>query len=150
MTYTKVADITAEIVSRLEGIRVANGAETDLGARIYHGRRQVDESSVPCLVLVEADDTPQSRAGRTPSAEITQPYAIAAYLPCDPNNPNVAANAAIRDIKRAIFKPEAGSGGRGLRPDYRGRAIGPRADGVAIVFAQVDIAVTYVEDLTNP
>ncbi|MBS4019904.1 MAG: hypothetical protein KGZ68_16915, partial [Dechloromonas sp.] len=66
------------------------------------------------------------------------------------NDPNDAAHEAIRDIKRAIFAGDGNFGGRVLKVTYAGRDIGPRADGVPVVFVTVDIDVDYVEDLTNP
>ena len=40
-------------------------------------------------------------------------------------------------------------GGRVKSVEYRGRDIGPRTDGVPIVFAVVHIDVTYVENLAE-
>ena len=149
-TLTTAAGIAQELSTRLEGAIVANGAETDIGVRVYRGRKNVDADSVPCTVLIEAGDTIADRPGRIPAVEVAQNYAVTAYLPCDPNNPNDAAHAAIRDIKRALFKSNATLDGKVVRVSYKGRDIGPRIDGAAIVFCVVHIEVKYVEDLTNP
>jgi hypothetical protein len=69
---------------------------------------------------------------------------------CDPNHPNDAAHAAIRDIKRAMFAGDGNFGGRVLKVSYQGRDIGPRVDGEPVVYVQVTIDIDYVEDLTNP
>ena len=148
--YTKNADVSAAIYERILGITKANGAETDIGIRVFRGRRNVDDSTIPCAVVIEGNDTPTGRAGKLPTASIVQRYVIAAYVPCDPNNPNDAAHQAVRDIKRAIFAGDGNFGGRVLKVTYQGRDIGPRADGLPIVFVTVDIDVEYVEDLTNP
>ena len=148
--YTKASEISAAIYTRLQSILKANGCETDVGARVYRGRRNVDETQVPCAVLLEGNDSPTSRPGKLPAALITQRYVLAAYVPCDPDNPNDAAHAAIRDLKKAIFAGDGDFGGRVSKVSYKGRDIGPRADGVPIVFVTVDIDVEYVEDLTNP
>lgn len=148
--YAKNSEISAAIYARLTAITQANGCETDIGLRVFRGRRNVDESAVPCAVLIEGTDTPTDRPGKLPTAAIRQRYVIAAYVACDPNNPNDAAHAAIRDIKRAIFAGDGDFGGRVIRVTYQGRDIGPRADGVPVVFVTVDIDVEYVEDLTNP
>ena len=148
--YSKAADIAAAIFSRLQAVTQANGYETDLGARVYRGRRNVDETQVPCSVLLEGTDTPTDRSGKLPTAAITQRYVLAAYVPCDPDNPNDAAHAAIRDLKRAMFAGDGDFGGRVRQVSYRGRDIGPRADGLPIVFVTVDIDVEYIEDLSNP
>lgn len=148
--YTKASEISAELFARAGSISVANGCETDIGLRVFRGRRNVDESQVPCAVVIEGNDTPRDRPGRIPSVSITQRFVLAAYVPCDPDNPNDAAHAAVRDIKRAIFKDGGSWGSRVSRVSYQGRDIGPRADGRPIVFVTVDIDVDYVEDLTNP
>lgn len=148
--YTKSADIAAHLSARLAGITKATGAETDLGVTVFRGRRNVEESHVPCSVLIEGNDSVTDRPGRLPAAAITQRYVIAAYVPCDADHPNDAAHAAVRDIKRAIFTTGTTLEGRALRVLYKGRDIGPRADSRPIVFVTVDIDVEFVEDLTNP
>jgi hypothetical protein len=149
--YAKLSDISDAIVDKLEGITKANGAETDIGLRTYRGRRNVDETAVPCVVLIEGPDSVTDRPGKLPTVAVTQRYVIAAYVHvASIDNPNVEASAAVRDIKRAIFAGDGDFGGRVLKVSYKGRDIGPRADGLPIVFVTVDIDVEYVEDLTNP
>ncbi len=156
--YTKASEISAELFARMQGITVANGAETDTGLRVYRGRRNVDETQVPCAVVIEGNDTPRDRPGRLPAVSTTQRFVLAAYVPCDADNPNDAAHAAIRDIKRAVFKPEAdvspgaigALGGRVKALHYRGKIIEQRVDGRPLVFVSVELAAEFVEDLTNP
>ena len=148
--FTKASEISAELFARMQRITVANGSETNIGAHVFRGRRNVDETQVPCAVVIEGNDTPRDRPGRLPSVSITQRFVLAAYVPCDPDNPNDAAHAAVRDIKRALFTDGGSWGTQVSRVSYRGRDIGPRADGRPIVFVTVDIDVDYVEDLTNP
>lgn len=148
--YTKASEVAAGVAARIAAITKANGYETDIGLRLFKGRRNVDESAVPCAVLIEGADSPTDRPGKLPTASITQRFVIAAYVHCDANNPNDAAHEAIRDIKRAIFAGDGNFGGKVLKVSYAGRDIGPRADGVPVVFVTVDIDVDYVEDLTNP
>lgn len=148
--YTKAEQVAGEVFSRIAKISKAQGAETDIGLRVYRGRRNVDETNVPCAVVIEGTDTPKDRPGRIPSISVTQRFVVAAYVICDPDNPNDAAHAAVRDIKRAMFSDGGTFGGRVSRVAYQGRDIGPRADGRPIVFVTVDIDVDYAEDLTNP
>lgn len=145
--------ISDELVTRLESRTVALGAETDLGVKVYRGRRYVDDTMIPCCVLLEGQDEPERKNVRA-TYEIVRPYAALAYLPCDPDHPNVAGHAGIRDLKRAVF---AGLGretgtldGRVAEVRYEGSAIGPRADGAAFVVATVEFSVRYVEDLLSP
>lgn len=145
--------VATEISTRLATCTIALGAETNLGMNIYEGRRHVDDTMIPCTSLIEADDTPAPSRVRD-EYEIGQRYVMFAYVPCDPDHPNRAAHAAIRDIKRALFRNEGKSdvrfGGKVVRVDYQGRDIGPRADGAKFVVAAVEIVVTYVERLSAP
>ena len=138
--YSKASEVAAGVYARITAITKANGCETDIGLRVFRGRRNVDESVVPCAVLIEGNDVPTARAGnKIPSVSITQRYVVAAYVPCDADNPNDAAHAAIRDIKRAMFTGEGNFGGRVMKVTYVGRDIGPRADGVPIVFVSANL-----------
>lgn len=149
------ADIGLEISTRLATRTVALGAETDLGVAVFRGRRVVDDDQVPCVAIIEGnDEVEEGDSRRTLDARITQHYVMLAYVPCDPANPNDAAHAAIRDMKRALFttagQPDRTMGGTVKRVRYRGRDIGPRADGAAFVVASVEVSVEFVEDLANP
>lgn len=149
----RAEDIGIELAARLAACTVAQGAETDLGAKVYRGRRRVDDDMIPCVALIESVDRPSPVNVRT-QAKIDQRYEVYAYLPCDPDNPNDAAHAALRDLKRAIFRtggvPDAKLGGKVREVVYLGRDIGPRADGAKFVVAAIEVGVEYVEDLANP
>ena len=149
----RAEDVAAEVRTRLARCTVAQGAETDIGATVYQGRRRIDEDMIPCVTVIEGPDTPDRTRVRD-TYEIAQQYVIFAYVACDPNNPNVAAHAAIRDIKRSLFttdgKGDGRFGGAVMGVDYLGRDIGPRADGAAFVVAAVEISVNYSEQLSAP
>lgn len=150
-TFTKAADVSAEIHVRLSAIRLVNGSETDCGRDVMLGRRKLPgDEQPPCLVVLEGGDTVTSQPGRIPMALISHGYTIDGFDKCDPDNPNTQAHKIIRDIKRAIFKGDANFGGLVKSVTYIGRDIGPRPDGVALVQARVMISVEFVEDLTNP
>lgn len=153
MKLRKIEDIGDEVVARVTAIRTANGAETDIGASVFRGRRKVDESMMPCVSVIESTDDVLDEAGTTEYA-IGNRYLLFAYLTCDPNNPNVAAHAAIRDLKRAIFRtagrPDATWGRLVKNVKYRGKDIGPRADGAAFVLAAIEFEVFTVEDVADP
>lgn len=150
------AEVAEHITTRLAAVQIANGAETDLGARVYRGRHNIDDDTVPCVVLFEGPDNPVDQPGMRAMAavQVSPRYVIAAYVPCDKDNPNDAAHAAVRDIKRALFREDGKAsvdfGGRVRKVTYKGRDIGPRADGRPIVFVTVDIVVDFSEDLANP
>jgi hypothetical protein len=146
-------EIAADIKARLQTRTIALGAETDIGVRVLLGKRSIDKSQIPCVVIIEGDDMPDAVNSRT-KYQVEQRYALLAYLPCDIDNPNTAAHAAIRDMKRAIFTTE-GVADHKLNDqvksvEYLGRDIGPRADGEAFVLAIIEVSVTYVEDVATP
>lgn len=149
----RASDIAAEVSARLANVRTANGAETDLGRLVLRGRRIPDDDMIPCTVMIEGDDSPDQASVST-KIENSQRYMLFSFVPCDPDHPNDAANAAIRDLKRAIFRTDGKAdvrwGNRIRRVRYRGRDIGPRADGAEFVCASIEFVVEYVEDLANP
>ena len=149
--YTRASDVAAEVATRLASIRLANGAETDIGRDVMRGRRSLPEDDKPpCIIVIEGNDDPRDTPGRIPSCQTLLPFVIDAFDVCDPNNPNDKAHALIRDIKRVLFKDGATLGGKVRSVKYTGRDIGPRPDGAALVQARVTIEVEFVEDLQNP
>lgn len=164
--FTKSSEVTAEIYRRLQGVLVANGAETDIGQRVYRGRRPTEvrasvpgaEVDYPYVTIIEGAASVTDQPGKIPQVKTRQRYMLVACLACDPDNPNDAANAAIRDIKRALFtndKPahpgqHGGFNGRVSTLAYRSKAIDPKATGADVVFASVEIDVDFVESLIDP
>lgn len=157
-TLTRARDIALYITGLLAGISKANGFETDIGTQVFRGKRKIDDTHVPCAVLLEGEDKPGTEQSRG-SQQITQSYVLGGYAECDPDNPNDMAHQIISDIKKAVFSNTDATrvdttmgtvsfGGRVKSVHYRGRDIGPRTDGVPIVFAVVHIDVVYVEQLS--
>lgn len=152
--FTKASDIAEHLTSLLAGITVSNGYNTDIGLRVYRGRRRIDDEQIPCAVLLEGNDTPGDNISRE-SIKITQAYVLGGYTGCDPDNPNDAAHAIIKDLKKAIFKGgllpngSVNFDGQVRSVQYRGRDIGPRADGKAVVFAVIFIDITFAETLAD-
>lgn len=151
--HSSAEAVAGEIVLRMGGITQANGFETDIGVSIHQGLRHISDDMLPCAVVIEGEDIPGDMNVKG-DIELDQRYVLYGYLPCDPLDPNVAAHAAIRDMKRAIFttngKPDKWWGRRVREVKYLGRDIGPRTDGAAFVLAAIEIQVTYVESLANP
>lgn len=153
MTLSTAAAIAATLATRAAGITKVAGYETDIGLKVFRGKRKVDDNEVGtgCVSLIEGvDKVAGELGGRVAQVHLNQRYGLVAYIPCDPDNPNDAAHAAIRDLKRAVFAGNATLDGAVRKVAYRGRDIGPRMDGVAIVVAVVEIAVEYVESLSAP
>ncbi|MEP6587140.1 MAG: hypothetical protein ABJA84_00080 [Polaromonas sp.] len=148
---TSAGSIAAELNTRLSGIRLANGCETDIGRTVLRGRRKMPgDDEPPCIVLFEGGDDTKDQPGRVPQVLISQAYLIDGFDKCDPDNPNDAAHAMIRDIKRALFADGTTLGKRVRACNYLGRDIGPRPDGAALVQARVMISVEYIETLATP
>lgn len=149
--YQKAEDIAKLIEARMQQITVAGGYETDIGTRVLRGARKVDDSWVPCSVIIEGNDKPeQSPSLKSAVVKIEQNYVLGGYTQCDPQNPNDAAHKIIRDLKKAMFADGANLAEKVVKIEYKGRDIGPRTDGVAIVFAIIELTVTYVEKLSEP
>lgn len=149
-TLNKASDVAAEIAARLAKITVVNGFNTDIGLKIMRGRRRIDDGHVPCVIVAEGLDKVTDGPGRFSNAEIVQDYLLIAYHSCHPDHPNDMAHLVIRDLKRAIFLDGGTLGNKVHKVSYKGRDIGPRGDGVAIVCASIEISVKFVEDLANP
>lgn len=149
---TRSEDISLEIRDRVALLLSANGAETNVGQAVYLGRKAVDDSMIPCTVIIEGNDDPVDSSGS--QVKTDQQYVLMSYLPCDADHPNTAAHAALRDLKRAVFRTDGKfdqtMGGKVKKVEYLGRDIGPRADGSAFVLAIVEISIEHVEDLANP
>lgn len=152
-TYNRAEDVAAELHTRLSAITLANGAETDAGTKVLHGKRVPDRTQMPCIVILEGDDSPNQGPGNTRCA-VEQQYVLMAFVPCDVNDPNVAARKAIRDLMRAVFSTNGKADhdwGRKVRHvNYRGRDIAPRADGEAFVLGLIEVSVEFAMDLANP
>ena len=157
-TLTRARDIALHITDLMAGITKANGYETDIGVHVFRGKRKIDDTHVPCGVIIEGEDKPGGEQGRG-SQQVTQSYVLGGYAECDPDHPNDTAHKIISDIKKAVFTNTDATraeqingttsfGGQVKSVTYRGRDIGPRTDGVPIVFAVVHIDVVFAEQLT--
>jgi hypothetical protein len=152
MLFFNAEEISDEVLARVGRCKIENGYETDLGRQIFRGRRVIDDDMIPCAVILEGPDRVLDTQGL--QCELDQQYLIYAYVPCDPKHPNVAAHAALRDIKKAMFstngKGDWNWGRRVKAVRYQGKDIGPRSDGAAFVLVIVDIGVEYVEMMAQP
>lgn len=149
--FKSATEVASEIETRIQRISIENGYLTDIGRVVYMGRTAIDDTAVPCSSVVEGDDQVTNSAGRSSLAKIAQEYALIGYADCDADRPNDTAHKIIKDLKRAIFttdgKQNSDFGGRVDRIDYRGRNIGPRADGAGKVMALIEIAVLFTEQI---
>lgn len=144
--------ITTALAIRLAAIKVANGYSTDLGLRVFRGRRRIDPKQMPCVVIVEMPD--EVKQQQRTAARVTQKIVVEGHSQCDPDNPNDRGHEMIADIKRAVFEDAKLRYGDDAKQvvdlTYKGRFIAPREDGLDFVSSSVEINVEYVEDLANP
>lgn len=141
--------IAAELAARLAQITIANGYQTDIGLRVYDGRRNLDETNMPCVVMVEDDDDPAGM--QAPNGKTSMPWLLEGHTACDPDHPNAAGRKIVADLKKAVFSGDLTFGDkRAVACRYGGRSIAPRTDGLALVSASVTIIVDVVENLAAP
>ena len=146
--FTKASDIAEYLTTLLSDITVLNGYNTNIGHRVFRGKRSKVEEQVPCAIILEGEDHPGESAGRE-AIKIVQDYVVVGYVKCDPDNPNDAAHLIIKDLKKALFSQGARMGNRVTNITYTGRDIGPRPDSFPIVFAVVHFAITFAETLAD-
>lgn len=146
-TLNKGSEIAELLTERLQRITVANGYNTDIGLRVFRGRKKIEDEDAPCVTIIEGDE--RNEDSRQEDVVLEQEYAFHAYMPCQADNPNDAAHLAIKDIKKEMFRDGETMGRRLKKISYLTRAIGPRPDGVAIVLAVVMISVRYTENLLD-
>lgn len=145
--YKKASDLAEYLTAQLATVLISNGYLTDIGTTVYRGKRNIDDDLPPCSVLIEGEDRPADSGPTQTIIDID--YAAVAYLKCDPDNPNDAANKAIKDLKKLFFGDTKNFGGRAKWIVYKGRDIGPRADGKSLVMAVVHFSVRYAETLAD-
>lgn len=150
MSHAK--EIGIALAAKLAQISIANGFATDIGLRTFRGKLKLDESAIPCVILVEGDDTRKDEISgrRTAQVLVEQRYDAEGHVECDPDNPNDAAHDVLADLKRAIFRDDLHLGGKIRAINYEGRVISPRLDGTKLVSASITIKVTYAENLAEP
>lgn len=152
------SDIAANIAAQLARITIANGFQTDIGARVFRGRVKLEMAELPCVVLVEGDEKPLDEAGgsklpatiKPASISLQQTFYVEGHVSCDVDHPNDAAHQIVADIKRAIFSGDRSFGGKVRFVRYAGRSINRREDGLPAIAAAIAFTVDYAEDLTNP
>lgn len=143
----KASEVAELLTQKLTEITKANGYLTDIGVAVRRGKRNVEDEEAPCSVLVEGEDRVVD-SGPT-QVTVDCDYAAVAYMPCDPDNPNDAAHKAIKDIKRVLFGGGPRLDNRVKAITYKGRDIGPRADGKPLVMAVVHFTIRFAETLVD-
>ena len=148
---SKASDLALAISTRIEQITIANGYATDIGVRVFRGRGSLNRVDLPCIVMVEGDETVQDAKYANLKSDVV--FVLEGHDTCDPLHPNDKGHLIVADLKRAIFGGDLTLGGMLAKKDdlaYRGRAIGVRPDGGDVIAASISIAVTMVDNLATP
>jgi len=148
---SKASHIALALSERLATILKAGGYATDAGAKVMRGRKRLDERQLPCIVIIEMEDTIQDQ--RPNAVKLSQKYVIEGHSACDPDNPNDVGHDLVADIKRALFSEKLVFGAedtKAVQMKYNGRNIAPREDGLAVVAVSVVVSVEYIETLSEP
>lgn len=147
MNENHAKKVEQAFAARLSLILTGSGFRTDIGSRVFRGRRKIDPDQIPCVVIVGGDDT--ITAQKRGEVLLDQRYIIEAHCTCDPDNPNDAALDMIADIKRVMWGKEEDKSFGGLVKDlnYSGRIISPREDGSSLVAAGVELTASFSETL---
>lgn len=146
--------------TRLQAITVAGGYLTDAGLRVFHGRRQLDRSDMPCIVVFEGDETAAASSGvgeangQSQSMSVRLPLIVEGYVEAEPTVEGPDLSRIKADIKAAALNFDAPA-----LTDVDG-VIGPltyvgaspllRADGTAVEGVQCTFAVRLIEGYGNP
>ncbi|MCW8918966.1 MAG: hypothetical protein OQL08_09155 [Gammaproteobacteria bacterium] len=137
------------IVTRLQGVTVANGYQTDAGLDVGLGRATRDDGY---HYVIAADDVePESQQGNRVKA--TMEVVIEGYAPADLGNPSIEGRKVLADAERAIF---TGLDNRlplkdiGASLAWGGNSLDYRKDGSDIEICTVTVRATFTKDLTNP
>ncbi len=151
---SKASELAAAVFARVSSITIANGYSTDIGLKVYRGKKTADAVEAPLAFIVEGDDDALDQKGI--EARVKIQYAIEGHTACDPENPNDAVHAIVADLKRAIFGGDRTYGGivrgnnGGNSIEYKGRVVGEREEGASIVGAAILVSFEIMENLANP
>jgi hypothetical protein len=141
-------EIALALTAKLQQITKANGYATDIGTRVFRGKLALTPSDMPCIVIVEGDDSVLEHTRI--KARVKQRYTLEGHAECDAENPNDRAHEIIADLKRAVFNGDLTLGGPVRSIEYRGRLITPREDGFNTVAAGIDIDAEFAENVSAP
>jgi hypothetical protein len=148
---SKRQSIIGALRTRLEAITVDNGFQTDAGARIYTGQApsQGPDEPTAALAIVAGDD---STGHQGEHVVVTWPLQVVALVKADVDEPLLALEAVVADIKTAVELADRTFGGllvaRGLT---RGNTrVLPREDGSEYVGASVEYQVVFAERWGEP
>lgn len=148
---SKASELAAHLASLAANVLAANGYATDIGLRVFRGRMSLNREDLPCVVLVEGDETVIDQKNAKVNVDTT--FVLEGHDVCDPEQPNDKGHLIVADLKKAVFGADLTLGGRLRSKDeikYLGKAIGQRPEGGDVIAASISFSIAQVEDLSSP
>lgn len=148
----KRKQILLEIAARLARIRKANGFDTDGGKHLYHGPVQLGPADEPIAIAILAGETVTAHQTDQPGGprRVILPIQIEAIARDDIEQPLLAVESLIGDIKRAVETPDFQI--NKLVRDFEAGEVTPypRVEGSGVVGAIVEYRAVYLEFWGDP
>jgi hypothetical protein len=150
---TRALRIVDEVVNRLKSIDGMGDYYNNVGDRVFKGRyRFTEQDNFPIISVKPAGDAVQQANNgdyrKYKLSKVIEIHGIVSVV--DVNNPMDEAELLVADIKRAIFSQDERLGGNAYATEYSGTFIGDLDESVNMVSVQVNLAIVYAEDLSNP
>jgi hypothetical protein len=150
------------LIARLQGITVAGGYNTNAGARVFHGRRNLEKAQLPAIVVFEGDETAVNSPGTsgappdgtTDSMLVSLTLVVEGYAVAEPTAEGPALSLLKADIKKAALVYDAPSladvDGLIGKLAYSGANPLLRPDGSAVEGVQIQFTARLIEGYGNP
>lgn len=143
--------ILEAIRRRLQAIQIDAGFDTGLGQVVYLGERPELGDADPdgAIAMVVGDENP-APPGQTLKTYLQLPIEIQVIAKANLDEPWVAIEAGIGDVKRAMELPDRTLGGLANTMERGGVRTLPREPGSTAVGAGVGYVVTFAETWGAP
>lgn len=149
------------LIARLQAIAVINGYATNAGLRVFHGRRELQQGDLPCIVVFEGEEsagnTPAGAVeanGTTQSMVVRLTLTVEGYVLAQPAAEGPGLSRLKADIKKAALDFDAPSlvdvDGPIGPLSYTGASPLLRADGTAVEGVQLTFVARLTEGYGNP
>lgn len=146
--------------TRLEAIDGTGAYNTSAGGQIYIARGKVDQSVLPCLILVPGDETAApttgdgAPSGQSQAMRMSFEVNVEGHVTAEQSNTGEQLEYIKADIKRAVLlfdSPTLADGNFKIGPvGYLGSTPSPRDDGSQTESVQCRFRVTYTEKFGDP
>lgn len=134
--------------SRLEAITAVDGFQTNAGDAVFLGESVVIGPEADTAIAVVVGDEESRYVGANVFSVL--PIEIHAFARADLDEPWLAAEAVLADIKRAIEIEDRTLGGVSRRIERRGTRAIDREPGATVVGISIGYEAAYVEAWGNP